>query len=201
LKGLIVPDDAVSVVFLGPGQPEAMKAAFRRVYELAGERIAAAGYRTDTETGESTDRSWRLVFMEDVRDLTEKQRNFLHGVLFKQLAERMVFPGGKQYSLDDWKELYRQKLHPHSKDGKGNKWVMRQLPGWKKPTPQKVRVSTEDLSIKQYSEYIDAVIAHAVTTFGMEFDYEPAEREAVRYRRPSTKRPTREEPTDAQSQP
>lgn len=176
------PDSAVTRHF--PGQPEAVKAAFRLVYEQAVERILAAGDKVDAETGEAEARIWVLSFAEDVPELSAKQRRFLHGVVFKQVAENLVV-NGRQFDLGTWKEYARQKLIGQVVDGvdeRGSRWVMRQLPGWKKATPQRERVSTEDLSVRQYSAYIDACIAHFVTEFGMEFDINPVERESVRWR-------------------
>ena len=54
----------------------------------------------------------------------------------------------------------------------------------KRATPHRERVSTEDLSVKQYSEYIDTVIDTAALEMGVRFVFNAQEREAVRYRKP-----------------
>ena len=43
-------------------------------------------------------------------------------------------------------------------------------------------MSTEDLSIKQYSEYLDKVIAYAADELGVVFRFLAEEREAVRWK-------------------
>lgn len=58
----------------------------------------------------------------------------------------------------------------------------------KRATPHRVRNSTEDLSIKQYSDYIDRIIARATTEWSVNFHFLVSEREAVRYVRPVAKR-------------
>ena len=105
-----------------------------------------------------------------------KQRRFLHGPVLGQIVEQAK-ADGQRFVMAVWKEYYRAKFL-------GFRWEHYKLPGQKKATPRKVRVSTEDLSVKQYSEYIDKVLADAATEFGVVFDLDPAEREAVRYVRP-----------------
>ena len=56
-----------------------------------------------------------------------------------------------------------------------------------------MRQSTEDLGVKAYSEYIDKVIAHAATEFGVEFDLDEQERDGVRYRPATRKRQVEEQ--------
>ena len=119
---------------------------------------------------------YRIVVGEDRDDVSVKQRRFLHGPVLGQIVEQAK-ADGQRFVMAVWKEYYRAKFL-------GFRWEHYKLPGQKKATPRKVRVSTEDLSIKQYSEYIDKVLADAATEFGVVFDLDPAEREAVRYVRP-----------------
>ncbi len=138
----------------------------------------------------------RIVVTEVEDGIGVRQRNFFHGVVLAQIAERVRMPDGSRYVLSVWKEYFRQLFLP-------DKWVMRKQPRWdaaagrvvqpKRATPQRIRQSTEDLGPKRYSELIDQVIAHAVTECGVEFEFDAMEREGVRYTRP-TKRAAEEVP-------
>lgn len=168
------------VVLTCPGTREALHAAVTQLYEHAKQRIAGAPDKVDRDTGEMVPRTWRLVFGEDADDLTVKQRGFLHAAVFPQIAEQ-VRVNGERFTAEVWKEYFRRLFLP-------DRFVMRKLPGQKKATPQRVRISTEDLTVKQYSEHIDRVIAHAVAEFGVTFHFLAEEREAVRYRAPARRR-------------
>ena len=135
---------------------ECPKAAFL-IDDFDGQRITA--------TTHIEEREWKF-----------EQRRFLHGPVLGQIVEQAK-ADGQRFVMAVWKEYYRAKFL-------GFRWEHYKLPGQKKATPRKVRVSTEDLSIKQYSEYIDKVLADAATEFGVVFDLDPAGREAVRYVRP-----------------
>lgn len=131
----------------------------------------------------------RVSVEEDAEPITIKQRRFLHGPVLSQISEQ-VRVGGERYVMDIWKEFFR-------KEFLGDKFVMLKKPRWdkklcqlvqaKRATPHRVRISTEDLSIKQYSEYIDRVIAHAATEWAVAFVFLAGEREAVQYVRPVAK--------------
>ena len=54
--------------------------------------------------------------------------------------------------------------------------------GRQKRARRKVRISTEDLSIRQYSDYIDKVIAYGADELGVVFRFLAEEREAVRWK-------------------
>lgn len=177
-KRVIVLDQR-DIVLLCHGSKESLHAAARQLYALAQQRVAQSPDRIDDESGEVEPRTWRLTFGEDNEDITTKQRGFLHAAVFPQIAEQVAL-NGERFSAETWKEHYRRKFLP-------DRWVMRKLPGHKRPTPQRVRVSTEDLTVKQYAEHIDKVIADAVTEFGVEFVFDNDEREAARYRRPARK--------------
>lgn len=172
----IVLDDR-DIVLLTHGTREALHAAATRLYELAKQRAALSPDQPDPDTGEVEPRTWRFTFGEEAEDITAKQRGFLHAAVFPQIAAQVVV-NGDRFAPEIWKEHYRRLFLP-------DKWVTRRLPGAKRATPLRVRVSTEDLGAKGYSEHIDKVIAHAVTEFGVAFEFNNEEREAVRYRRPS----------------
>lgn len=122
----------------------------------------------------------RVVVGVDHEDLTVKQRGFLHKAVLPQIAEQ-VSPLGNRHVMKVWKEYYRAMFL-------GDRWETYEVPGQvdskgrQKRKRRKVRVSTEHLSIKQYSNYIDQVIAHAVTEWSVSFRFIAEEREAVRWK-------------------
>lgn len=99
----------------------------------------------------------RITVREDDEPLTHRQRKFYHGVVLGQIAEQ-VRVGRRRYAMRAWKELYR------------DMFMFEQ--------------STEDLGVKEYSDLIDCVIAHATTELGVVFHFDPREREAVRWKAP-----------------
>lgn len=188
-KRVIVLDDR-DIVLLAEGAKPALHAAATQLYTLAQQRVSQAPDKVDRDTGEIAPRTWRFIFGEDTEDITTKQRGFLHAAVFPQIAEQVVLDG-ERFAPETWKEHYRRKFLP-------DRFVVRKLPGKKRATPQRVRVSTEDLSVKQYSEHIDKVIADAVTEFGVAFQFNHEEREAVRYQRPARRAKVKhEEAADA----
>lgn len=182
-RTLLLSDD--DMVLYSAGTREALHATVLRLYEVARDRAAANQDKVDRDTGEVAPRVWRFTFGEDLEDLTAKQRRFLHGVVFKQMAEQLVV-NGQQFHLSTWKEHCREKFL-----GTRQEEVLR--PDLTVELID-VRVSTEDLTIKQYSEYIDRVIAYATTELGMEFNFDQQEREAVRYRKPQRRKAQPETP-------
>lgn len=167
------------VVLYAPSSPDAFKAMFRQCYESARRRLIEDGGEWTDADGEIHSRRWRLVFGEDTEDITTKQRGFLHAAVFPQIAEQAVV-NGVGATAKGWKDWYRDQFL-------GWKWAKFEVVGKKTKAGnplfrrKKVRVSTEDLSVQQYSAYIDRVIAHAVTEFGVEFVFDEDERQSVRY--------------------
>ena len=131
----------------------------------------------------------RFTVAEAQDDITVKQRGFLHAAVLPQISEQ-VRVEGERYVMAIWKEFFRKMFLP-------DRWVSKKVPRWdaalgrlvqpKRATPHRERVSTESLGIKAYAEYIDKVIAHAATEFGVVFVFDEQEREAVRYRAPVRK--------------
>lgn len=131
------------------------------------------------------DQGKRVLFSvgEDSEPLSIKQRKFLHGVVLTQISEQ-VRVEGERYVMAVWKEFFRKLFLP-------DRYEMQRRPVWdkkqcrlvqaKRATPQRIRSSTEELTVKQYSAHIDKVITHAVTEFNVIFDFDQQEREAVRY--------------------
>ena len=100
-----------------------------------------------------------LRLSEDV--LTDKQRRYLHGFILKTIAEQALV-NGERFPLKVWKEFLRDKFL-------GHKVVTTKNPMTGKKVRRRVRVSTEDLGVKGYAEYIDRVAAFAATDLGIEF--------------------------------
>ena len=124
----------------------------------------------------------RISFGEDNDPISIKQRCFLHGPVLTQISEQ-VRVGGERYMPDIWKKYFKNLILERKP-----KYEMVKMPGAKRATPRRVWRSTEGLSIKQYSAFIDEVIAHAVTEWSVEFRFLAGERDAVRYVRPVAKR-------------
>jgi len=154
----------------------ALRGCFRAVFDMAVQRAAAAGQAVDRETGEVVERRFYLAFGEAVDDVTVKQHKFYRGPVLKQIAEQA--PGG--WTQKAWHELFRREIL-------GTETVKVEVAGRKRPTVYQRLRSTADLSVKQMSEFIDAVIALMVNTYGVRFVFDEDEREAVRYRRPARK--------------
>lgn len=138
--------------------------------------LANAHAKTLVRDPDNAGKVFRIIVGEERDSLSARQRRFMHGPLLGQIAEQ-VRVNGERFVIAVWKRYYKDLFLGHT-------WEMVKMPGQKKATPRKVPVSSEDLSIKQYSEWIDRVIAHAATEFGVRFVFQIDEREAVRYRPP-----------------
>jgi hypothetical protein len=153
-------------------------------------KIATAAYeRARGLIADGKRARFRLEEAED--ELSIRQRGFLHKAVLPQISEQVTFPDGTRFEWRVWKEMFRARFL-------GDRWVLKAVPRWddslrawvkpKRKTPHRERVSTEDLGLKAYSEYIDLVIDTAVLEFGVAFVFLPSERDAVRYRAPARKR-------------
>lgn len=132
------------------------------------------------------------VLVEEAEDsLTLRQLKFFHGPVLQQISEQ-VRVGGVLYTKEVWKE--------HLKDlFIDDAWDMvrvllvdaktGQLRASKRKVPRKRRKSIGDLGVKRCSEFIDKVLAHAATEWGVRFVFELDERDAVQYRPASKTRP------------
>lgn len=92
---------------------------------------------------------------------TDRQRAYYHGVVLKTIAQQAK-PNGAQYPLAVWKEHFRAEYL-------GSKTVTSKNPLTGKKVRRRVRVSTEDLGVKGYSQLIERVSAFAATELGVEF--------------------------------
>ncbi len=95
---------------------------------------------------------------------TDKQRRYLHGYVLMTIA-RQAKVNGQQFDMRTWKEHFRAEFL-------GFKTVTTKNPMTGKKVRRRVRVSTEDLGVKGYGEYIERVTAFAVMNLGVEFTEE-----------------------------
>jgi hypothetical protein len=93
--------------------------------------------------------------LEDV--ITDAQRGYLHTVVFPEIAQ---FAPGPKHDWRVWKEFFRESFL-------GFKVVTSVNPITGKKTRLRHRVSTEDLGVRAYAEYIDRIIAFAATELGV----------------------------------
>jgi len=107
--------------------------------------------------------------------ITERQRKFLKDIVFGQIAEQVYLgPQRERFTKAAWAEAFRERFL-------GSRFETKKLPGWETERTVEVRNSTEELGVKAYAEYTDRVIDTAVTEHGVEFHFEPNEREEARY--------------------
>lgn len=146
----------------------------------------------------------KVTFEEAEDELTILQRGFLHKAVFPQISEHVTFPDGTRFEWRVWKEMFRARFL-------GDRYVLKAVPRWnaelgkfikpKRKTPHRERISTEDLSCKKYSAYIDLVIDTAVTEFGVPFIFKAGERDGARYIAPVRKSKTASRDADEARQP
>jgi hypothetical protein len=151
--------------------------------------LANAHAKALVRAPDNAGRVFRIIVGEERDSLSARQRRFMHGPLLGQIAEQ-VRVNGERFVIAVWKRYYKDLFLGHT-------WEMVKMPGQKKATPRKKPVSSEDLSVKQYSEWIDKVLAHAATEFGVRFVFQIDEREAVRYRPPPRRARAEAAPAEA----
>jgi hypothetical protein len=132
----------------------------------------------------------KFTVEEDRDSLSVRQRRFLHGPVLGQISDQARV-NGERFVMEIWKEFLRRLILEREPV-----YEMVKLPGQKRATPRRVRQSTEDLNVKQYSAYIDEVLAYAATELGVEFVFDIDEREAVRYREPKGAKGAKHETTE-----
>lgn len=158
---------------------EAMTAVFR-----AGELMLKEGQSPHIELSEEGD------------TLTLRQLRFLHGPVFGQIAEQ-VFVNGRQFDKETWKRFFKERFIPDEFEMVLLPFVIDRKTGEIRPAnrkvPRKKEKSLLDLKSKARSEFIDAVLAYAVTELGVAFQFTSDEREAVRYQPPRRKAPQQRE--------
>lgn len=116
-----------------------------------------------------------IKVMTALDPIRAKQRKFLKDIVFGQIAEQVYLgPNRERYTKAAWAEAYRERFL-------GSRFETKKLPGWEEERTVEVKNSTEELGVKRYSEYTDLCIDTAIIEHGVEFVFEPAEREEVRY--------------------
>ena len=124
---------------------------------MAIRNVAAPKCREIWATGQLVEATFRT--QEDAK--TDRQRAYYHGVVLKTIAQQ-ARPNGEQHALAVWKEYFRAEYL-------GYKTVTTKNPLTGKKVRRRVRVSTEDLGVKGYSQLIDRVSAFAATDLGVTF--------------------------------
>ena len=144
----------------------------------AGETMIESGLRPRVELTEAAD------------TLTIRQLRFVHGPILQQISEQ-VFVNGRAFAREVWKEHLKDLFIPDQfemvqapfiRDAKTGQW----RPS-KRKVPQKKRKSLTSLTGRKRSEFIDQVLAHAATEWGVTFVFRFDERESVRWQPPQRK--------------
>ena len=94
--------------------------------------------------------------------MTTQQRKFYHSAVLTTIANQAVI-NGRKFSMPTYKEHYRAKFL-------GDKVEERTDIKTGVIKREVVRVSTESLSVKKYSELIEKVMADAANEFGVIFE-------------------------------
>lgn len=92
---------------------------------------------------------------------TDRQRKYYHGIVLKSIADQ-ARPNGQSFPLPVWKEHFRAEYL-------GFKTLTTINPLTGKKSRRRVRISTEDLGVRAYSQLIDRVSAFAATELGVTF--------------------------------
>jgi hypothetical protein len=157
--------------------PAELRIVFTSLYRASEARIAVG-------------KAVRITIAEDENDISARQRGFLHAAVLPQIAEQ-VSVNGVRYTAKVWKEFFKDLFIPDKFDMHRPPFVRDRKTGLLKPStrayPVKREKSTEKFGVKGYSDFIDKVIAHAVTEFNVVFVFDEDEREAVRWKRPARK--------------
>ncbi len=102
----------------------------------------------------------RAEELEDEK--SDRQRRYFHGVILTEIAQQATAEGGQKFPMKVWKEYFRDTYV-------GSKRVSFTNPLTGRKSRRLVRVSTEDLSVRRYSELIEKVTAFAVTELNVRF--------------------------------
>lgn len=154
--------------------PQAWRAAATDIFR-AGEALIQAGRPVKGSVSEHDD------------PLTLRQLKFIHGPVLDQISAQ-VRVGGVLFTKQAWKHHLKDLFIP-------DEWEMHQAPfvrdaktgAWrpsKRRVPVKKYKSLKDLGVKRCSKFIDQVLAHAASEWGVQFRFLADEREAVRYVEP-----------------
>lgn len=157
--------------------PEQWREGMTAVYR-AGEAMLQAGQLPHVELTEEGD------------TLTLRQLRFIHGPILQQISEQ-VFVNGRQFERKVWKQHLKDLFIPDQFEWVQAPFVRDRKTGLWRPSkrrvPRKVEKSLTQLKNEARSIFIDQVLAHAATEWGVEFVFQFDEREAVRYQPPRRK--------------
>jgi hypothetical protein len=103
--------------------------------------------------------SVRISEAEDERSL--QQNAFLWGFVYKHITEQALVEGIGA-TAEGWHLYYKRMFL-------GYQVRKVTLPGKKRPSITRELRSTRDLKVKPMSKYLEQVMAHAATTFGVQF--------------------------------
>lgn len=103
----------------------------------------------------------RILAAEEEDDRTLQQNKFYWGIVLKQISEQAQ-DGGIGAQQVGWHRYYKIKFL-------GYKITRVRMPGKKRPSILRELRSTKELKVKPFSDYLEKVIAHAVTTFDVRF--------------------------------
>ncbi len=181
-------DNAIVLIF--EATQEARHAAMLRANEIGRalvERARIKAAPADTDGVLPPPRRLRMMLGEDVEPITLKQLRFIHGPVLRQISEQVAVEGVR-FVKAVWKKHLKDLFIPDQFDmvrGLVLDTATGRMRLAKRATPRKRDKSLADLSVKQCSEFIDKVLAHGATEWGVVWDLDPQEREAVRYTRPA----------------
>lgn len=122
------------------------------------------GFNFGRHVIENTGRTVEILVRE-CDEIGTRQRGYYHGYVLATIA---AYAQGGQFSLQTWKEYFRQLYL-------GSEWREFTDPMTGEITPREVRLSTEDLGVRKYAELIDKVMAYAATELGIEWEYRSRE--------------------------
>lgn len=126
----------------------------------------------------------RVELTEEGDTLTLRQLRFLHGPVFRQIAEQVVV-NGVRYTPKTWKTHLKDLFIPDEFEMVQAPFVRDRATGEWRPSkgkvPRKLPKSLTSLKNEARSIFIDQVLAHAAVEWGVVFRFDIDEREACRY--------------------
>ena len=112
-----------------------------------------------------------------VEAVSVKQRRFFHGPVLGQISEQAKVDGVR-FTLDIWKEFFRRKFVGDH----GFRWETQRLPGDKHARPRRIRISTEELGVRDYAKFCDEVIQYGAEELGVSFVFTNEEQALLRHK-------------------
>lgn len=126
---------------------------------------------------------------EHDNDRTLAQNRLYWGPLLGQIAKQAK-SNGSYWTEDAWHEAFKRLFL-------GYRIQKVKVAGRKRPTVIRSLWSTRDLGVKRFSDYIDRIEAFAVTDLGVEFVFNPIERDEARHQPARRQRKERTEEATA----